>query len=82
MNRPNQNSVEALLSQAGELIAAKPECFNLWIPPNLTLRGQPVRVDAAMAVLLDVILDLGFEPDGFEQADGGRIYKYKVMSWI
>ncbi len=30
-----------------------------------------------MAILLDGILAKGFEPDGFEQKDGYRVYQYK-----
>jgi hypothetical protein len=33
-----------------------------------------------MAVILDKILGMGYEPDGFSEADGGRIYRYKVMT--
>jgi hypothetical protein len=33
-----------------------------------------------MAVILDKILGLGFEPDGFAEAEGGRLYRYKLMT--
>jgi len=29
-----------------------------------------------MAILLDALLDKGWEPAGFEQQDGYRIYRY------
>ena len=54
--------------------------FELWIPQHLTLRGQSAPADVAMAVILDKILGMGYEPDGFSEADGGRIYRYRVMT--
>ena len=36
-------------------------------------------VGANMAIITDVILAKGFEPDGFEQKDGYRLYKYKDL---
>ncbi len=35
------------------------------------------RLGANMAVITDAILDKGWEPDGFEQREGFRIYRYK-----
>ena len=32
-----------------------------------------------MAIITDKILGKGFMPDGFEQKDGYRLYKYKVL---
>ena len=32
-----------------------------------------------MAIITDNILDKGFIPDGFEQEDGYRFYKYKDL---
>ena len=46
----------------------------------MTLSGQSARADVAMAVILDKILGMGYEPDGFSEADGGRIYRYRVMT--
>lgn len=31
-----------------------------------------------MALLLDTMLKKGWEPDGFEQQDGYRVYRYKI----
>jgi hypothetical protein len=35
-----------------------------------------------MAIITDKILGKGFIPDGFEQKDGYRLYKYKDLSEI
>ena len=32
-----------------------------------------------MAIITDKILEKGFMPDGFEQKDGYRLYKYKEL---
>jgi len=39
-----------------------------------------VRVDVAGAVILDKILGMGFMPDGFSEAEGGRVYRYKALT--
>ena len=80
-DRPSTGTVESLL----ELVAAVPDSsadgapteFTLWVPETLTLNGDAVPQDAAMAVVLDKLLGLDFFPDGFEQGDGGRLYKYQ-----
>jgi len=38
---------------------------------------DPVGIN--MAIITDTILAKGFEPDGFEQKDGYRLYKYKDL---
>jgi hypothetical protein len=57
-------------------LVAQSQAFELWIPEHLTLHGQPARADVAMAIILDKILGMGFEPDGCSEEDGGRVYKY------
>jgi hypothetical protein len=47
------------------------------IANDATLRGQPDPVGAGMAMVLDVFLAKGYEPDGFEQREGFRVYRYK-----
>jgi hypothetical protein len=49
----------------------------LSISDNLTLDGQPVPQDVAMAIILDGLLTNDFFPDGFEIVPGGKKYKYK-----
>ena len=49
----------------------------LSISDNLTLDGQPVPQDVAMAIIMDGLLANGFFPDGFKVVPGGKRYKYK-----
>jgi hypothetical protein len=49
-----------------------PSEFQLLIPDEL---NDPVGIN--MAIIGDRILARGWEPDGFVQEDGYRIYKYK-----
>ena len=44
----------------------------LWISNNLL---DPMGLN--MAIICDGILKLGYMPDGFDQKNGYRIYKYK-----
>jgi hypothetical protein len=78
MNKPSNSTVESLLSQIDGLASNSDQTFELWVPRNLTLRGQPARGDVAMAIVLDKILGKGYEPDGFDEDEGGRTYKYKI----
>ena len=47
------------------------------IANDATLRGQSDPIGAGMAMVLDVFLAKGYEPDGFEQREGFRVYRYK-----
>jgi len=78
MNKPLHSTVESLLSQVDGLAASSNQTFELWVPRNLTFRGQPVRSDVAMAVVLDKILGNGYEPDDLIEEEDGRIYRYKM----
>ena len=53
--------------------------FQLAISDSFTFSGQPDTVGAGMAVILEKILKLGYEPDGFDQKDGYKLYNYKQM---
>ena len=53
--------------------------FELSISNSFTFAGKPDIVGAGMAVVLDKILGMGYEPDGFEQKAGFRSYRYKKM---
>ena len=69
------------VEQAVQLIKgykSGPEDFLLPIPLNrqLTLRGEKVPSDVAMAVITDQVLDKGWMPAGFEEKEGVKYYKY------
>ena len=53
--------------------------FELPIADGITLAGKPDLIGAAMAFVVDALLARGLEPDGFEQRDGYRIYRFKSM---
>jgi len=53
-----------------------PKSFELEIPSDLTLRGNPVPNDVAMAIIVDAILAKGYWPDGYTESATGRVYKY------
>jgi hypothetical protein len=80
MIQQTQSTVEAILSQLDGVPRGQNQGFELWIPRHLTLRGKVVRADFAIAMILDKILGMGYEPDGFAEAEGGRMYKYKKLS--
>ena len=47
------------------------------VADRMTFAGQTDIVGAGMAIVLDAILAQGYEPDGFDQCEGYRIYRYK-----
>jgi hypothetical protein len=51
--------------------------FVLAISDAVTFAGQPDTMGAGMALVLDAVLAKGFFPDGFDQKDGYRVYRYK-----
>ena len=55
------------------------DSFDLLISDSFTFAGKADTTGAGMAVLLDKILGLGYEPDGFEQKSGFKSYRYKKM---
>ncbi len=73
---PTAGTVEELLREIGSW-STDASATDLWVPQQLTLNGNPVQQDAAMAIVLDKILGLGLFPDGFSEGAGGRFYRYR-----
>jgi hypothetical protein len=61
--------------QLVESFHGRPEDFRLPIPEQLL---DPYGVN--MAMITDRVLERGWQPDGFSQADGYRIFRYKEMT--
>jgi hypothetical protein len=65
------------VNEALELVSSftgKPEEFELAVPEAL--------IDAVginMAIITDRVLSRGWQPDGFTQETGYRIYRYKTL---
>ena len=74
-----QSTVEAILSQLDGIPRGQDQGFELWIPQHLSWRGKVARADVAMAIILNKILGMGYEPNGFAEAEGGKIYRYKML---
>ena len=56
------------------------EIFTLSLSSDLTLADNPDTSGAGMAIIVDAILGRRiYMPDGFEQHDGYRVYRYKRM---
>ena len=70
-------SAEAAVRYVKETEFREPS-FTLRISDRFTFAGNPDITGAGMAILLDAILGKGFTPDGFEQKDGFRVYRYKA----
>lgn len=69
------STVEELLARV-DAIPAGQESFQILIPGQLTLRNEAVVSDLAMGFVLDRIIGKGLYPSGYEEVDGGRLYKY------
>ena len=68
--RPSAGPVEDLLAVVTRWSSLLP--LNLWVPTELTFRGEPIDNDAAIAIVSDAILALGLTPRGTTDDDGGR----------
>jgi hypothetical protein len=77
VSEPVTGTLEDLLSKVGSLPESI-ESIELFVPQDLTWQGQPVASDMAMAVVVDKLLAKGLFPDGFDQRDTGRHYRYKA----
>ncbi len=53
--------------------------FEIAISDDLTFAGQPDTMGAGMAIVVDGVLAQGYLPDGFEQHEGYRLYRYVSM---
>jgi hypothetical protein len=71
-------SVESILETVASYGAkGEPKAVKLFVPAALTFRGEAVRGDVAMAVILNALLAKGFRPKGFEEQVDGRFYLYE-----
>lgn len=73
----SSSTVEELLARV-DAIPAGQGSFQMWVPSQLTLRNEAVVSELAMGFLLDRIVGKGLYPHGFEEGDGGRLYKYSA----
>lgn len=71
-------TVEELLAEL-QAMPASAAVVELWVPNDVTLRGQAAPLDVAMSVILDKALKRGLWPDGFSDMPGGRLYMYRVQ---
>ncbi len=55
------------------------DLFELAISDSYTFGMQPDTMGVGMAILFDKILGLEYEPDGFEQMNGFKLYSFKKM---
>jgi hypothetical protein len=67
------NDVDEVLTYVDEF-QGRPEELELAISDALQ---DPVGIN--MALITDKILKKGWEPDGLEEKDGYRVYRYKEM---
>lgn len=72
---PASGTTEAFLAKVNALPDGT-RAFQLYVPSTLTLKGEPVAQNLAMALVLDCLLAKRLYPDGFEQQANGRLYKY------
>ena len=74
----SETTVEQLLAQVDAASPDAPDrAFSLWVSEPLTLSGEPVSQNVAMALVLDRLLAKGFFPAGFEPDGAGRRYNYR-----
>jgi hypothetical protein len=67
------NDIDEVLKYVDEF-QCRPEELELAISDALQ---DPIGMN--MALITDKILTKGWEPDGFEEKDGYRVYRYKEM---
>jgi len=78
-DEPSQSSVEAVVSQLATHTATG-QSFEFFIPEHLTLGGHVIPEPMAKAMIVARVMGMGYEPDGFTQAEGGRVFRFKPRS--
>ena len=73
---PSSGTLEELLDRIEE-IPSEAMTFDLWVPEALTYRGEPITLEAVMAIVVDQLLALELFPDDFDDGVGGRTYHYR-----
>jgi len=80
MNSVCYSTVEAVLSWLDAIDISSGATFELWITQSVTFRGKPTQLDVALALIVDRALGKGYEPAGFKERLGGRIYRFKLLA--
>ncbi len=76
-NQPVETAtVESLLEEIGARMADAEGVVELWVPNHVTLDGDPVAVDNAVEIILDVALANNYAPGGVSESTAGRLYRY------
>lgn len=69
-------TVESLLEEVSTRMTGDANAVELWVPNQLTLDGNPVSVDSAMEIILDVVLANNYKVGGVSESTAGRLYRY------
>lgn len=69
-------TVESLLEEVSTRMADAEGVVELWVPNQVTMDGNPVAVDNAMEIILDVVLANNYTPGGVSESTAGRLYRY------
>lgn len=69
-------TVEGLLEEISTRMADAESVVELWVPNHVTMDGNPVAVDSAMEIILDVVLANNYSPGGVSESTAGRLYRY------
>lgn len=69
-------TVEGLLEEVGTRMADAADVVELWVPNHVTMDGNPVAVDSAMEIILDVVLANNYTSGGVSESTAGRLYRY------
>jgi hypothetical protein len=73
-----RHPIESVLREIDSLPEAT-GMVSLKVPDKMSLRGSSVPPDIALSILFDRLLTRGYEPDGFEATEDGRIYRCKPV---
>jgi hypothetical protein len=71
---PSAGTVEDLLAVVGYWSSLLP--LNLWVPRTLTLHGNPIDEESAVALVGEAVQALGLVPKGSTQEVGGRVLHF------
>jgi hypothetical protein len=79
MDQPLQTTLEAIQIELDRIAESGFETFDIWIPEDLTLNGNPIPGEIAMFIMVERAKEVGYRPDSVIEVEGGGVYTFRRM---
>ena len=80
MNQPAPTTLEEIQIELDKIAEARHETFDIWIPEELTLGGNPIPGEIAMFIMVERAKEVGYKPDSVIEVEGGGVYTFRLIA--